>query len=460
MTKFPKIYPEQNRRAKIILIISIFFFGIFGLAKFSQAVYPVAARKRLWLFGFLFTFFIIFAGLSITSSAYGATYYVATTGSDSSSGTSAAPFKTIQKAADIVNPGDTVIVKNGNYLDLDGNNRIVEITRSGTASAWITFRSENKWGAVLGPESGYPNTMDDYGFIFSNGASYVKIENFKVYGIARGLHIPNDGHVHHVDIVGNYFLENGWGSIYLGGDNEQNLGHGQYFTVDRNKFEKIGILGTDCRLHHGVYISHDRDTRYVNITNNIFIDCLTGFAVQSAYGGVNAEYINIIGNTVIETKTIGCSGSILFGANSKNSAVQNNIIYSQRPSCIFQYTGSCNTGNKWYNNYCTAPNLWRICGSANDCTSSIDKQNNYCNNSGQCSQSSSDPKFASPSGGDYHLQSSSPAINKGLSANAPSYDFDKVSRPQGSGFDIGAYEYGGGTSDTTAPAAPAGISIK
>ena len=36
-------------------------------------------------------------------------------GSDSNSGTSTAPFKTIQKAADAINPGDVVIVRDGTY---------------------------------------------------------------------------------------------------------------------------------------------------------------------------------------------------------------------------------------------------------------------------------------------------------------------------------------------------------
>jgi hypothetical protein len=42
--------------------------------------------------------------------------------------------------------------------------------------------------------------------------------------------------------------------------------------------------------------------------------------------------------------------------------------------------------------------------------------------------------------GDYHVQSTSPAIDKGLSASAPTTDLDGKVRPQGAAFDIGAYE--------------------
>ncbi len=54
-----------------------------------------------------------------------------------------------------------------------------------------------------------------------------------------------------------------------------------------------------------------------------------------------------------------------------------------------------------------------------------------------------DPLFAYPawgSNGDYHLQNGSPAIDKGTSNGAPSIDLEGKTRPQGSGFDIGAYE--------------------
>lgn len=41
---------------------------------------------------------------------------------------------------------------------------------------------------------------------------------------------------------------------------------------------------------------------------------------------------------------------------------------------------------------------------------------------------------------DLHLSPASPAIDSGTSAGAPSEDFDGRARPQGSGYDIGAYE--------------------
>jgi len=44
-----------------------------------------------------------------------ATFYVATNGNDSNSGSSSQPWRTLQKAANTVRAGDVVLVANGSY---------------------------------------------------------------------------------------------------------------------------------------------------------------------------------------------------------------------------------------------------------------------------------------------------------------------------------------------------------
>jgi hypothetical protein len=63
-----------------------------------------------------------------------------------------------------------------------------------------------------------------------------------------------------------------------------------------------------------------------------------------------------------------------------------------------------------------------------------------------------DPQFVnyqSNGSGDYHLKSTSPGVDAGVSTNAPSIDIDGATRPQGNGIDIGPYESGG--SSTISP---------
>jgi hypothetical protein len=52
-----------------------------------------------------------------------------------------------------------------------------------------------------------------------------------------------------------------------------------------------------------------------------------------------------------------------------------------------------------------------------------------------------DPQFVNLSGHDYHLQSTSPAKDAGVTISGLLTDIEGVTRPQGSSYDIGAYEY-------------------
>ncbi len=56
--------------------------------------------------------------------------------------------------------------------------------------------------------------------------------------------------------------------------------------------------------------------------------------------------------------------------------------------------------------------------------------------------------FVDPSGYDLHLLEDAVAVDAGTSVSAPTEDYDGDPRPQGSGWDIGAYEYGGGQQPT------------
>ena len=56
-----------------------------------------------------------FAVLSLSMAAHATTFYVATIGRDVNRGTDASPLRTIQHAADLAQPGDTIIVHEGFY---------------------------------------------------------------------------------------------------------------------------------------------------------------------------------------------------------------------------------------------------------------------------------------------------------------------------------------------------------
>ncbi len=68
---------------------------------------------------------------------WAATYYVATTGSDSNPGTVGSPFLTVSKAVSVAQAGDTVEIAAGLYSALAN---VMTTVRSGTSVAPITFR--------------------------------------------------------------------------------------------------------------------------------------------------------------------------------------------------------------------------------------------------------------------------------------------------------------------------------
>lgn len=85
---------------------------------------------------------------------------------DSGTGTLAAPYCTLQAAADAAEPGDLVSVAPGSYA-------ATTITQSGTASAPITFTGNATWSA-LGPSGGASSSFD------LSGASNIVIQNFSL----------------------------------------------------------------------------------------------------------------------------------------------------------------------------------------------------------------------------------------------------------------------------------------
>lgn len=87
-------------------------------------------------------FFTLLLFLPLITSA--TTWHVSGTGNDENDGkTPATAFRSLQKAADLVQPGDVVLVGDGNYTNTEKGNgsAVLNITRSGTPDAWITWKA-------------------------------------------------------------------------------------------------------------------------------------------------------------------------------------------------------------------------------------------------------------------------------------------------------------------------------
>ncbi|MBI2557718.1 DUF1565 domain-containing protein [Candidatus Woesearchaeota archaeon] len=374
-------------------------------------------------------------GQAAPTSTTGNVYYVATTGSDSNPGTITAPFRTIQKAADVVSSGDMVLVMPGTY------NNPVTTNKHGTASARIRFVSQQKWGAKI-QTAGVP-------YIWTNKADYVNIEGFDISGDGK-IGILN--YASHTQVLGNHVHHLGradcgdWGTGDMGAAIDT-AGSGATSPRDATDNDIIGNLVHDHSYNcprvsgisgaHGIYhgygsgiISNNIVYRVMSygfhlyhhpyntdIVNNIaFNNRAAGFIVGSDGGvGSTVHDIYVANNIFYDNDWVGIAVYGL-GSGSSNIRFNNNLLYGNSQGYGFNYGGS--------------PDLVTISGDV-----------------------LADPQFVNyqPDGsGDYHLKPTSPAIDKGIAFTKISEDFDGVQRPVGSAYDIGAYEYGGtATTQTT-----------
>ena len=78
----------------------------------------------------------IFLSLNFANTLYAATYYVSNSGNDNNSGTTInSPWKTISKANSILQPGDTINLRSGQY------NEAIQPANSGQPGKYITYKS-------------------------------------------------------------------------------------------------------------------------------------------------------------------------------------------------------------------------------------------------------------------------------------------------------------------------------
>jgi hypothetical protein len=393
------------------------------------------------------------------------TLYVAPSGSDSNPGTQASPFKSIQKAAEVVNPGTVVCVGDGIYTD-DGllpADRIVNLNRGGTAENWVIFRSENKWGAVL---DGEDNTID-YCWVFGRNASYVRVENFELRGCAEGGFWSNSSVAHHIYIFGNHIHHMGrkctgtWGGYGLGAYKGGGLSHhtydsnvihdnGRYATGENGcdnerqyqldlaagkctEADKLGCWCPHCYQNHdhGLYLQHGPN---VDIINNLFYNNNRGWSVIVGSRGLTENWL-ISNNTFAHPNPNRC-GQILVEHSTSGVLIQNNIFYEPNQNAINIYKPPAQNDVTVRNNL-LFPEVGMFCDAV---PSGYVVHDNLYNK---------DPLIADPSRADFHLTSDSPAVDVGRGEKAPAVDIDGTARPQGTGVDIGAFEYGSGVQSPT-----------
>jgi hypothetical protein len=280
----------------------------------------------------------------------------------------------------------------------------------------------------------------------------------------------------YVYIYGNYFSNTGASSykhtVYLKSNakSDPNDHVNKYNYVGWNEF--ANIMGTEGGI---VFISTASNaigpTDMIYIHDNYFHDSRDVWIYIGDNVPIYNVYIynNIFGsNTVNTTNGVICVGPV--GSTSLNAYIYNNTFY-KTGAVTTPIVNTTNYGHAILVNnifYAGSGQTFIYNDSGTTATSTNDlyySEASYSIPSFATNYKSGEPGFVNKGGGNFHLSSSSIAIDAGSSAvnSLVTTDYDGISRPQGSGYDIGAFEYNTGTPppppDLTPPAAPTGLRI-
>jgi hypothetical protein len=212
---------------------------------------------------------------------------------DSGSGTLAAPFCTIQPAADAADPGDVVNVAQGTYSAFTVN-------RSGTASAPIEFTGNGVWGPV-----GLTSEATVTGVTLS-GAGDVEIEGFRVLpaeGIAATVDGGSDISFAN-DLISPQTATSGSVSLHITG-------------------AASAVTVQDTSVDYGLTVDGG-STGTILTTDKIFSD--TSDAISLA----GAE------NTAVTSDTIIGCGALVSVTGSSGTSIENNVVAADEtadPNC-------------------------------------------------------------------------------------------------------------------------------
>jgi hypothetical protein len=274
------------------------------------------------------------------------TYYVSSEiGNNKNAGISeSAPLATLQAAASLVQPGDTVEVMNGTYTAPAGGN-VLTITTSGTAAAPITFEAAPGQTPIINSSGGW-NGIDIE-------ASYIVIDGFTVtgdaanYTLAQGLAGYSTGNAaldgngisatgNHIIIEGNtVYNEPGGGIGTQGADYVQILNNVVYDNAHWSAYGNSGISIYDSKNSDTAAGVHDVVSGNTVYGNAQLVPTSGAGEINTVYGngsaGIESFLTNnavITGNTVYGNDTGNVqptNDAEIFINQSNNNTATNNI---------------------------------------------------------------------------------------------------------------------------------------
>lgn len=403
----------------------------------------------------------ILLGLLGVAPAFATNYYVnSVTGSSSNPGTQAAPFQNIDQLLSVtLHPGDNIYFARGGIYGGVSYPDYFEITASGTASQPITITSYGTGNLPIfvNPGEYYAIRLaGDYlvldGVVihdtYESGAEMTGdhdvIQNCEIYDCGWGINVAGatnaritGNYLHDMKMVRNdndagdndfgavginldtvdgadigwnritaclaqsydYGLDGGAFEIYHNVSNVEI--HHNWCDDNNGVFETGGGAASNIKLYYNLCV-HNREIGTVHLTGT-FAGTLSNFKFEN--------------NTVVEAVAAdNYDYMIAFDATNTigQLSLTNNIFYYNGFTAFTNHTGFAHSYNLYY-----APDSAPLGFTAGS------------------TEIVSNPSFVSLSGGDYHLTSSSPAVNAGTSLG---YTHDRDANTITNTPDLGCFE--------------------
>ena len=423
--------------------------------------------------------------------------------SDSNPGTITQPWCAIGKAkrsSGAVQPGDTVYVRGGTYYFSQNSVKFGYTGNdSGDLGNPIIYKSYPGESVIFDGQNNV--TFFSISSCYGNSDNLVFDGfNFRNHVIAFAVRSSRNIIIKNMVMTDGGKANQGAGEINVGRISSPSCPHSENVIIENNLISNPGLTGT----YHGLYLAginitvrnntihgssgagiliqihEDRyeDTKNMWIYGNELYNNSGGIGItrweHSNYNGVT-ENINIFNNLIW-----GNVGGISIRGGTTNDifVYHNTVLNNPEYGILLEDSGryylknniafgngdilSYGNGDFVLDNNINTSNIYFTNNVIVVYKSSHGNQDNYFNSILIPSNIITDPLFLStdPSNSNFlKLSPTSPAINKGVNVGITN-DYIGTSRPQGTGYDIGAYEYpSGGSGDITPPSAPTGVTV-
>jgi len=386
-------------------------------------------------------------------------YYVSPTGNNGNDcipNSPSTPMQSIAKGFTCLQPGDTLYLRQGTYPERihPADFHLPSGTSWSTPITIAGYPGETATIAVTGSkiQDNLDNSVVSYlifdhltfgaapvgdiQFEVGGNSAHIRLSNSDLSG-AAGIWIVNT--TDDVQIISNYIHDMPAVFVPEYGITVGNYGsytNGTHVLFDGNTFKNVSGY-----CIHSYWSSHSVNEAIIR--NNTFVNCGyddgerdNGTNVAIMAGSDNKFYNNLLYNNspVRGSSLISVSGG---AGDGFDNLLYNNTFYNNVGSSIEVNTSALNT--QAINNimYLSPP-----------------LQNNGAAGLIQHHTLLTDPSFANASGSDFHLTAASTtAVDQGATLAIVATDKENIPRPQGSAYDIGAYEYGGSGGVTPGPQA-------